>query len=55
VEIKNALVIIVDFSRFTWTLFLASKNDIYHAFKRLAKVLKNEKYSKIFFIQSDHG
>jgi len=30
-----ALVIVDDFSRFTWTLFLASKNDTYHAFKRL--------------------
>jgi len=42
-----ALVIVDDFSRLTWTLFLASKNATYHAFKRLAKVLKNEKSCKI--------
>jgi len=44
------LVIVDNFSRFTWTLFLASKNDIYHAFKRPAKVFENEKYCKIVFI-----
>jgi len=48
------LVIVDDFSRFTWTLFLASKNNTYHAFKRLAKVLENEK-TKIVSIRSDHG
>jgi len=36
-------------------LFLAAKNDIFHAFKRLAKMLENEKSSKIVSIQSDHG
>jgi len=46
-----ALVIVDDFSRFTWTLFLKSKNDTYHAFKRLSKVLQNEKDSKIFLLE----
>jgi len=50
-----SLVIVDDFSRFMWTLFLASKNDTCHAFKILAKVLENEKSSKIVSIQSDHG
>ena len=50
-----ALVIVDDFSRFTWTLFLAAKNDTFHAFKRLSKVLENEKSSKIVSIRSDHG
>jgi len=35
--------------------FLAAKNDTFHAFKRLAKVLENEKSFNIMFIQSDHG
>ena len=43
------LVIVDDFSRYTWTLFLAAKNDTFHAFKRLAKS------SKIMSIWSDHG
>ena len=47
--------VIDDFSRFTWTLFLVTKNDTFHAFKRLAKVLENEKSSKIVSIRSDHG
>ena len=50
-----ALVIVDDFSRYTWTLFLAAKNDTFHAFKRLAKMLENEKSSKIVSIRSDHG
>ena len=37
------LVIIDDFSRFTWTIYLASKNETFHDFKKLAKVLENEK------------
>ena len=32
-----ALVVVDDYSRFTWTLFLAHKHDAYSAFKRLAK------------------
>jgi len=43
-----ALVIVDDYFRFTWTLFLATKNDMFHVFKSLAKVLKNEKSSKLF-------
>jgi len=50
-----ALVIVDDFSRYTWTLFLAAKNDTFHAFKRFAKMLENEKSSKIVSIRSDHG
>jgi len=34
------LVIVDDFYRYTWTMFLATKNDTFHAFKRLAKMLK---------------
>jgi len=51
----DALVIVDYFSRFTWTLFLVAKNNTFHAFKRLAKILENEKSSKFVSIQSDHG
>jgi len=50
-----ALVIADNFSRFTWTLFLAAKNYTFHAFKRLAKVLEDDKSSKIVSIWSTHG
>jgi len=34
------LVVVDDYSRFTWTLFIATKDEAYHAFKRLAKVIR---------------
>jgi len=34
-----AFVIVDDFSRFTWTLFLESKSDAFATFKKLAKRL----------------
>lgn len=50
-----ALVIVDDYSRFTWTLFLSHKSDTFKAFKKLAKVIQNEKDLKIVSIRSDHG
>jgi len=50
-----ALVVVVDFSRFTWTLFLESKSDAFFAFKKLAKRLQNMSYNNICAIRSDHG
>jgi len=49
------LVIVDDFSRFTWTLFIATKDEVYHAFKRFVKVIQNEKNCGISAIKSDHG
>ena len=51
----HALVIVDDFSIFTWTLFIASKNDAYDAFKKLAKKFQNENSCSIKPIRSDHG
>ena len=50
-----ALVIVDDFSRYTWTLFLESKSDAFAAFKKLARRLQNTKSSNIGSIRSDHG
>jgi len=50
-----ALVIVDDYSRFTWTLFLTHKRDVFHAFKKLAKIIQNKKNLKIASIRSDHG
>jgi len=50
-----ALVIVDDFSRYTWTLFLESKSDAFSAFKKLARRLQNKKSSNIGSIRSDHG
>ena len=50
-----ALVIVDDFLRYTWNLFLVSKNDVYKAFKKLAKILHNENGYNIKSICIDHG
>ena len=50
-----ALVIVDDFSRYTWTLFLVQKNDAFKAFKKYAKQIQNEKSISIASIRSDHG
>ena len=49
------LVIVDDFSRFTWTLFLELKSDAFSAFKKLERRLQNTKTSNIGPIRSDHG
>ena len=49
-----ALVIVDDYSRYTWTLFPTHKSDVFHAFKKLAKVIQNKKNLKIASIRSDH-
>jgi len=49
------LVIVDDYSRFTWTLFLKTKNEGFDAFCKLAKVIQNEKGLNIVSIRSDHG
>nr|KYP31345.1 Retrovirus-related Pol polyprotein from transposon TNT 1-94 [Cajanus cajan] len=49
------LVIVDDYSRFTWVMFLANKNEAFHAFKKFAKLVQNEKNTNITSIRSDHG
>ena len=48
-------MIVDDFSRFTWTLFIVMKDHAFSAFKRLAKVIQNEKNYTIAAIKIDHG
>ena len=42
-----ALVIIGDYSRYTWTFFLTFKSETFKGFKKFAKVIQNEKELKI--------
>jgi len=49
------LVIVDDYSWFKWTLFIAIKDETYHAFKRLSKIIQNEKNCGISSTKSDHG
>ena len=48
-------VIVDDFSRFTWTLFLSSKNDTFDAFIKFANKIQNQLSLKIIALRSDHG
>ena len=47
-------MIVDDFSRYTWVLFLAHKNDVFHEFSKLCKTIQNEK-GFIISCMSDHG
>ena len=48
-------VIVDDYSRYTWTLFLTHKSDTFQAFTNLAKQIQNQKGSTIVSLRSDHG
>ena len=48
-------VIVDDYSRYTWTLFLANKDDAFNMFVKLCNKIQNEKDYKIVAIRSDRG
>ncbi|KAH9657240.1 Integrase catalytic domain-containing protein [Citrus sinensis] len=50
-----AFVIVDDYSRYTWVLFLANKDDAIDAFRIFYKKVQNEKGYSIACIRSDHG
>jgi transposase InsO family protein len=52
---RYGFVIVDDFSRFTWVLFLKHKYDSYEAFKTFCKQVQNEKETNIISVRSDHG
>jgi hypothetical protein len=48
-------VIVDDYSRYCWTLFLTRKGDALSAFKDFANVIQNKLSLRIATIRSDHG
>ncbi|XP_060187573.1 uncharacterized protein LOC132616852 [Lycium barbarum] len=52
---RYAFVIIDDFSRFTWVIFLAHKDDTLKNFKFFCEKIQREKGYYITSIRSDHG
>ena len=52
---RYALVIVDDFSRYTWVLFLATKDETFKVFKTFYKRITNLKDQTIVSIRSDHG
>ena len=49
------MVVVDDFTRYTWFIFLRSKSDVLKHIKALCTRLQNEKSLKIDRIQSNHG
>ncbi|WJX18836.1 hypothetical protein P8452_08595 [Trifolium repens] len=52
---KYGLVIVDDYSRWTWVKFLRVKDDAYDVFTIFCTQVQNEKSLKILKIRSDHG
>src|SRR4030067_427266 len=52
---RYGFVIVDDFSRFTWVLFLKHKDEYFEAFQNFCKAVRNEKGSNIISLRSDHG
>ena len=50
-----AYVIVDDFSRYTWVMFLIQKNEVFYEFSKFCNNVQNEKGSTITCIKSDHG
>ena len=49
------LVIVDDYSRYTWTKILKSKNEAFDKFEILSKKIQNQVGSSIVSIRTDHG
>ena len=51
---KYGLVIVDDYSRFTWVFFLHDKSEVQETFKKFAKRAQNEFETKIKKVRSDN-
>ncbi|GJS52033.1 retrovirus-related pol polyprotein from transposon TNT 1-94 [Tanacetum coccineum] len=49
------LVVVDDYSRYTWTRFLKTKNEAFEKFEILSKKIQNQLGSSIIAIRMDHG
>ena len=52
---KYGLVIVDDYSHWTWVKFLRHKNESHSVFTSFCSKVKNEFDSKIIRVRSDHG
>ncbi|WP_186436413.1 integrase catalytic domain-containing protein, partial [Cobetia crustatorum] len=52
---KYILVIVDDFTRFTWVAFLRDKSETLEEVRKVLKRIQTEKGSQISKIRSDHG
>src|ERR1044071_5153459 len=49
------LVLVDDYSRFTWTIFIRSKSEVFSRFKELVPILEKSQNLPLKSICSDHG
>lgn len=52
---RYIFLIIDDYYRFTWIIFLKYKYETYYEFELFCKKIRNKKSSTIISIKSDHG
>ena len=52
---QYALMIVDDFSRYTWIPFIAHKDEMFKVFKKFYKRITNIKNLSVISIHSDHG
>ena len=52
---QYGFVIVDDYSRYTWVLFLKHKDEAFEAFVKFCNLVQNEKESNIISVRSDHG
>jgi hypothetical protein len=52
---RNILVIVDDFSRYTWAIPIREKSDAFDTAQQLFKKIQVEQNSQIVRIRSDHG
>ncbi|GJW29251.1 retrovirus-related pol polyprotein from transposon TNT 1-94 [Tanacetum coccineum] len=53
--ISYTLVVVDDYSRYTWTRFLKTKNEAFEKFEILSRKIQNQLGSSIIAIKTDHG
>ncbi|GJV03265.1 retrovirus-related pol polyprotein from transposon TNT 1-94 [Tanacetum coccineum] len=54
-ENRYTLVIVDDYSRYTWTRFLKDKTEVFDQFKIFSKKIQNQLGCSIVLIRTDHG
>jgi len=52
---RYVLVVVDDYSRFTWTLFLASKDETFEKFLVFLKRVEKKVGHSLICLRSDHG
>ena len=52
---RYVFIIVDDFSRYTWTIFLTSKDETYEEFEVWVKATERQLNSKLVVIRFDHG